>query len=153
MIYALPLGGRGGGKEGKGRKTAGHVDLTRIFNFLLSRIVNVYSDPQPIVRPVNYLSWSPATKGQFAASYCFPEFDPKPAGLNPWSYIWDIGTGMSLSRVIARSSCAFCRKHRNREREREPLSSRDKLREIYPRYREMILPFYHVIYYYYCYCS
>ncbi|RLU23981.1 hypothetical protein DMN91_004189 [Ooceraea biroi] len=54
------------------------------------RIANVYADPQPIVRPANHLSWSPGAQDRLAASYSFAEFETKPSGVIPCSYIWDI---------------------------------------------------------------
>ncbi|XP_067208128.1 dynein intermediate chain 3, ciliary-like isoform X2 [Linepithema humile] len=53
------------------------------------RTSNMYTDPQPVVRPVNHLSWSPE-ENRLAASYSFAEFKTKPSDVNPCSYIWDI---------------------------------------------------------------
>ncbi|KAL6259716.1 hypothetical protein P5V15_009629 [Pogonomyrmex californicus] len=54
------------------------------------RTSNMYADPQPIVRPINHLSWSPSVQNRLAASYTFMEFEKKLSNVNPFSYIWDI---------------------------------------------------------------
>ncbi|XP_011880522.1 PREDICTED: dynein intermediate chain 3, ciliary-like [Vollenhovia emeryi] len=54
------------------------------------RISNMYADPQPIVRPINHLSWSPVEQNRLAATYSFMEFETKPSNVNSSSYIWDI---------------------------------------------------------------
>ncbi|KAG5329903.1 DYI3 protein, partial [Acromyrmex charruanus] len=54
------------------------------------RVSNMYSDPQPIVRPINHLSWSPGAQNRLAAAYSFMEFERKLSNVNPSSYIWDI---------------------------------------------------------------
>lgn len=51
----------------------------------------MYIDPQPIVRPINHLSWSPGVQNRLAAAYSFMEFETKPSNVNSSSYIWDIG--------------------------------------------------------------
>lgn len=65
--------------------------------FFFSRTSCMYTDPQPVTRPVNHLSWSTDEQNRLAASYSFAEFKTKPPGVNPCSYIWDIGMGMSLA--------------------------------------------------------
>ncbi|KYM78885.1 Dynein intermediate chain 3, ciliary [Atta colombica] len=54
------------------------------------RISNMYADSEPIVRPINCLSWSPGAQNQLAAAYSFMEFERKLFNVNPSSYIWDI---------------------------------------------------------------
>ncbi|XP_018313159.1 dynein intermediate chain 3, ciliary [Mycetomoellerius zeteki] len=54
------------------------------------RTSNMYADPQPIVRPINHLSWSPGAQNRLAAAYSFMEFERKLSNVNPSSYIWDI---------------------------------------------------------------
>ncbi|XP_018351599.1 PREDICTED: dynein intermediate chain 3, ciliary-like [Trachymyrmex septentrionalis] len=54
------------------------------------RTLNMYADPQPIVRPINHLSWSPSAQNRLAAAYSFMEFERKLSNVNPSSYIWDI---------------------------------------------------------------
>ncbi|KAG5308272.1 DYI3 protein, partial [Acromyrmex insinuator] len=53
------------------------------------RVSNMYADPEPIVRPINHLSWSGA-QNRLAAAYSFMEFERKLSNVNPSSYIWDI---------------------------------------------------------------
>ncbi|XP_077262113.1 dynein intermediate chain 3, ciliary-like isoform X1 [Temnothorax americanus] len=54
------------------------------------RTSNMYVDPQPIVRPINHLSWSPGAQNRLAAAYSFMEFEMKSSNVNSSSYIWDI---------------------------------------------------------------
>lgn len=102
MIYAP-----GDRKKDKRRKTNFHeCDFARIFTgtliFFFSRTSNMYADPQPIVRPINHLSWSPGAQNRLAAAYSFMEFERKLSNVNPSSYIWDIGIKSLCYRITIR---------------------------------------------------
>lgn len=85
-----------------------------IFSFF--RTSNVFADPQPVVRPVSHLSWSPSEQNRLAASYSFTEFETQSPDVNTDSYIWDIGIGKpSLNyRAITRVSSSVKRNRRAR---------------------------------------
>ncbi|KAK2575144.1 hypothetical protein KPH14_008861 [Odynerus spinipes] len=53
------------------------------------RVVNMFSDQESIVRPVNNVSWSMSTN-QLAAAYCFKNRTDLPSHLSPDAYIWDV---------------------------------------------------------------
>ncbi|XP_015124160.2 dynein intermediate chain 3, ciliary-like, partial [Diachasma alloeum] len=54
------------------------------------RTVNVYEDPQVLVRPVTHLAWSPDSGKRLAVAYGCREFQRVSPKLNPYSYIWNI---------------------------------------------------------------
>ncbi|XP_063990949.1 dynein intermediate chain 3, ciliary-like [Diachasmimorpha longicaudata] len=54
------------------------------------RTVNVYEDPQVLVRPVAHLAWSPDSGKRLAVAYGCREFQRVSPKLNPYSYIWNI---------------------------------------------------------------
>ncbi|XP_071582692.1 dynein intermediate chain 3, ciliary-like [Temnothorax nylanderi] len=66
------------------------------------RTSNMYVDPQPIVRPINHLSWSPGAQNRLAAAYSFMEFEMKSSNVNSSSYIWDIGMFLFYYRATTR---------------------------------------------------